>query len=261
MKIVYSPGGQLCNKMWSYSYYIAKSFKLYEKVFFLNFDDYLHLFPNLQAYKNIRFVKIKRSCSYFVLNLCRVAKKITNHVIDGWQYRSKTALLDEFFEQIHFLFSPHPAVIQKCERIITKLKNKGSVVVGVHIRRGDYAQFMNGMYYFENETYIHCMKQLQQEIGKEVCFFIASTDKITFIDPDITYFQIPQSTNIEDLYALSLCDYIIGPPSSFSMWASFYGKTPLRIISHLDEAIVLKDFKIIAAIDTFHDGTVFSHNL
>jgi hypothetical protein len=30
-----------------------------------------------------------------------------------------------------------------------------------------------------------------------------------------------------DLYALAKCDYILGPLSSFSQWASFYGNKPL----------------------------------
>ena len=261
MKIVYSPGGQLCNKMWTFAYFIAQSFNRNETVIFLNFGEYIHLFPNLQTYKNIRFIKNNRKYTRFILNLCRLMKKTTNRVIDGWQYRSETILLDEFFDKIHFLFSPHSSVIQKCENLITELKNKGTIVVGVHIRRGDYDQFMNGRYYFENDTYIQCMKQIQRETGKEVYFFISSTETITFNDPDISYCQIPQSSNIEDLYALSLCDYILGPPSTFSMWASFYGKTPLKIISHKDEAIALNEFKIIAAVDTFQDGTTFSHNL
>ena len=260
MKIVYSPGGQLCNKMWAFVHFIAQSFNQNERIFFLKFEEYMHLFPNLKAYKNIHFMKINRRYVQFILNVCRIAKKITNNVIDGWQYASETAFLDNCFDKIHFLFRPHASVVQKCENYIAGFKNKGMVVVGIHIRRGDYDQFMNGIYYFDDETYIHYMQQIQKAIAKEVCFFISSTETITINDPAISYFQIPQSTNIEDLYTLSLCDYILGPPSTFSMWASFYGKTPLRIVSHKDESIALNEFKIIAAVDTFQDGTTFSHN-
>ena len=259
MKIVYSPGGQLCNKMWSFTYFIAQSFHKNETVFFLNFGEYIHLFPNLCAYKNIRFIHINRRLIRFILNLCRIAKKLTNRVIDGWQSIHRTELLDTFFDQIHFLFSPHPAVIHKCETFMTELKNKEVIVVGIHIRRGDYDQFMNGIYYFDNDTYLHYMRQIQEESGGKVCFLISSTETITFDDPNILYFQIPQASNIEDLYALSLCDYILGPPSTFSMWASFYGKTPLRIVAHKDEPITLNEFKIIATVDTFQDGTTFTH--
>ena len=32
---------------------------------------------------------------------------------------------------------------------------------------------------------------------------------------------------VEDIYALAECDYVVGPPSSYTMWASFYGDQPL----------------------------------
>jgi hypothetical protein len=34
-----------------------------------------------------------------------------------------------------------------------------------------------------------------------------------------------------DLFALASCDYIIGPPSTFTMWASFFGNVPLFMIN------------------------------
>ena len=33
-------------------------------------------------------------------------------------------------------------------------------------------------------------------------------------------------TEIGDLYSLAACDYIIGPPSTYTQWASFYGQVP-----------------------------------
>jgi hypothetical protein len=40
---------------------------------------------------------------------------------------------------------------------------------------------------------------------------------------------------IEDLYALASCDYIIGPPSTFSQWASFYGNVPRYMVNYKAE--------------------------
>ena len=34
-----------------------------------------------------------------------------------------------------------------------------------------------------------------------------------------------------DLHTLILCDYIIGPPSSFGTWISWYGNVPRLIIN------------------------------
>ena len=38
---------------------------------------------------------------------------------------------------------------------------------------------------------------------------------------------------VEDLYALARCDYLVGPPSTYTAWASFYGQVPL---CHLETA-------------------------
>jgi len=47
---------------------------------------------------------------------------------------------------------------------------------------------------------------------------------------------------IEDLYTLASCDYIIGPPSTFTMWASFYGRVPLYKIIDRNKLQEIDDF-------------------
>ncbi|HAX17707.1 MAG TPA: hypothetical protein DCY00_03825 [Actinobacteria bacterium] len=64
-----------------------------------------------------------------------------------------------------------------------------------------------------------------------------------------------QNHFIEDLYSLALCDYIFGPPSTFSMWASFYGEVPLRFITNPDTDLSLDKFKKIIYQNYYEDGT------
>ncbi|MBP5722772.1 MAG: hypothetical protein J6X18_04245 [Bacteroidales bacterium] len=47
-----------------------------------------------------------------------------------------------------------------------------------------------------------------------------------------------------DQYIMSLCDYIIGPPSSFSGWASYMGDVPLYQIRDTKHLLSLEDFKV-----------------
>lgn len=49
---------------------------------------------------------------------------------------------------------------------------------------------------------------------------------------------------IEDMYAPAGCDYIVGPPGSFSNWASFYGQAPIHLLYDLNEAISLQSFRL-----------------
>ena len=45
-----------------------------------------------------------------------------------------------------------------------------------------------------------------------------------------------------DLRALSQCDYIIGPPSTYSLVAAMYRDQPLYFITDPDKKFTLNDF-------------------
>jgi len=49
---------------------------------------------------------------------------------------------------------------------------------------------------------------------------------------------------VEDMYALAECDYIIGPVSSFTQWASFYGNKPLFHLTDLDGHVERERFRV-----------------
>jgi len=62
-------------------------------------------------------------------------------------------------------------------------------------------------------------------------FFIASNEKISKeMTSDLEYFSNIDGSAPEDLYALSKCDYILGPPSTFSYWAGFMVINLLNIL-------------------------------
>ena len=44
------------------------------------------------------------------------------------------------------------------------------------------------------------------------------------------------------MHAMSLCDYILGPPSTFSGWASFMGRVQRLQLKSRDQAVRLEDF-------------------
>jgi hypothetical protein len=68
--------------------------------------------------------------------------------------------------------------------------------------------------------------------GRRVAFLVCS-DQPRRRD-EFPELQVGFGTDVpvEDLYALARCDYVLGPISSFSQWASFYGQKPLF---HLDD--------------------------
>lgn len=91
-----------------------------------------------------------------------------------------------------------------------------------------------GFYYFELDVYRKRMKEMSEIINNDVVFLIFSDerlDKNVFISQNSSYeIQFSGNSAIVDLVMMSMCDYIIGPPSTFSGWASFWGKVPKYIM-------------------------------
>lgn len=275
MKIVKSNGGQLCNRIWSYLFLIAHSIHFKEHIFMVDFDEYMPFFQNLTVFPKVHFVKSKRmkagftiatKCWKFLGNSVEfdLQKRLFFISVNGWEYRSEIQYLERYKKDLLLLFSPNDSVIKKCQSYLSPIKEK-HLLVGVHIRHKDYKSFFDGAYYFENNVYKQLMEKVQQifsdQQSKEICFLLCSDEKL---NPDdfstLNCIQIPDGIGIDDLYGLSLCDYIIGPPSTFSMWASFYGHVPLKIIDKPTIDLSIDQFKVISAVDKFADGSEFIHN-
>lgn len=109
-------------------------------------------------------------------------------------------------------------------------KRKGDII-GLHIRRGDYQHIKNGQYFWSIEEYKKLIERITKSTGNQVV--ICSNEPLNlhdWKDLPIYYFQPDQ---IKDIIRLSLCDYVIGPPSTFSAWAAFMGN---KKIAHLEQS-------------------------
>jgi hypothetical protein len=122
-------------------------------------------------------------------------------------------------------------------------RENSDFLIGVHIRRGDYAQFMTGKYFYDQSQYAEKMLELQNEVpDKKITYVICSNEPIdTHLFENIN-FIVGKGNAVEDMYALAYCDFIMGPPSTFSSWASFYGNKPLLQMNDINEPISLQSF-------------------
>jgi len=115
---------------------------------------------------------------------------------------------------------------------IIELKSKGNTIVGIHIRRGDYKKWENGKYYFNDETYEKYMNAFSQKLSNENIknrvFIIFSNEKVGF--EETQNLLISRETWFIDHKVMSICDYLIGPPSTFTLWANYIGKNTLFYI-------------------------------
>lgn len=115
-----------------------------------------------------------------------------------------------------------------------------SNLVGVHVRRGDYSEWNDGKYYFDNDIYYSNMKALSLQLN--CVFVICSNEQIKFENTDMLNIEYFSGTAIEDICVLSNCNYIFGPPSTFSGWASFIGKTPIYFLENNEINITIEKF-------------------
>lgn len=269
MIINYDSPGQLCNRIWSLIPSIAYGLKYEEKVLVINFDEYLPVFSNLNRNKLIRF-KSKKPLQRIFLSLkareyiqngrSNVFRKLFNlNLIEGWSNRlGNREMVIEQSDNIRPLFDFRKDVVNTVNDFLSSQEK--IVIVGVHIRRGDYKEWLDGIYYFSDETYYRAMKDLEKQLlekGEKVKFLICSNEKINLNSfSELDCFIIPESSSEKDLYALSKSDYIIGPPSSFSQWASFYGEVPVCYMMCENQELKLSDFSRIISFNTFENGNI-----
>lgn len=161
---------------------------------------------------------------------------------DGW-FVEDLPKLHKYADQIRSYFTPLQQYKINVDSLILNLKNNADIIIGVHIRQGDYEQHQKGRYFYKTEQYLEVMNSAVKLFEtKQVKFLITSNihqEPSLFDDFNCVF---AKGHLIEDMYALAECDYIVGPPSSYSMWASFYGEKPLYTIRDLSQTINLKDF-------------------
>ena len=116
------------------------------------------------------------------------------------------------------------------------VRRDSDIVVGVHIRHGDYATFMDGRYFYSLQQYANAMHQIVDQLpGRRVSFLVCSNS--AFTPGDFAGLNVTPGPGhlVEDMYALAETDFMFGPPSTYTGWASFYGDKPRSVMETADE--------------------------
>ena len=143
----------------------------------------------------------------------------------------------------------------RTNEIVGRLREDGATVVGVHIRRGDYREVAPSLY-FDDTTYLRFMKEFEESHGGKIKFVAVSNEPV-----DVSFFSangidltVASGTPQEDVITLSLCDYIMGPGSTFSWWAAYYGDKPRLSLCSRDDVVSLDKFaKETSLVSQFGD--------
>ena len=157
-------------------------------------------------------------------------------------YKHNTVIVEGFFFRVPWLTNKYQDEMSRKYSLKSKffennnlykkivvLKQLENILIAVHIRRGDYSWWRGGKFYFEDDVYKKYMSDLSQKIAetsqKQQFFIIFSNDIVKFdLAANII---LSKECWFIDQHLMSMCDYIIGPPSTFSAWANYMGKNKL----------------------------------
>ena len=142
------------------------------------------------------------------------------------------------------------------DSMLKEAKKRYDLLLGVHIRQKDYKGFYDGNFYLTPHQYLQSVEHFMslhlasQSIGVVVCSDDVETlQKIQEDHPDYLY---PYGNIAQDIYALSMCNYIIGPKATtMSSWASYVGKNNLLQIEKSTRSFDLSDFAKVKRLEPY----------
>lgn len=265
---------RLCNRLFTYLPTLSYALEADERVRILfQYEGYRGFFPNLEDGDVVSTRLYTRSLkggfrSKVLYAMATALDKVVHLIIKpgeamplhkplgvlfGHKYRlarHDNAYVDNHREALKRLFTPAADVLRSIEADFAKASTEGDIVIGVHLRRGDYAKYRNGQFYYPDDVYTRHMQSLAeqlagQNIDQNVIFLLCSDEPVNADHfSQFRTFRMSGGGILHDLYGLARCQYIIGAPSSFSEWASFYGNVPLYHIRKADKSLTLNDFRV-----------------
>ena len=200
----------------------------------LKFDN--NLFKSFDFIKNIILSSISKIISVFnddQILVLSLNEKNYIKIVRGWSFRNIKLTKKHFMELSNlykFKGKFSREIILKID-YLNKQKNLGRYLVAIHIRKGDYINWQKGKYFFEDNVYnniIIKLKNILIENNLKPFFIVVSDQKIS---ENIKADFKSNGKWREDQIILQNCDLLVGPPSTFTMWASYISQKPLLNIN------------------------------
>ena len=236
--------GWMCNNILQYGHFYAWGREHGKKTMSMRFAYKFQYFNicNTKYHNFLTYVIAKQAAKWKLIptltfneegaDTTEQEKEMLNrkHVaVVGWEGRWYDLFI-KYKEEILDLFAFKQSVLKACEPVMASA-TEGTCRLGVHIRRGDYARWYDGKYFYNDQQYLTIIKQFIK-LHPDTTVFICGNDPA--LDHQLyrkelsgTKVVFPKGNAAEDLCVLSQCDYLIGPPSTFSLTASMYHDIPL----------------------------------
>lgn len=168
-----------------------------------------------------------------------------SYVITDYMFNDVTALVT-YREKIkqQLVFSDN--YVQAVQQQISDWRSEYALLVGVHIRRGDFKHFAGGKYYFGDSKYKDAMSRFTEICGrdkKEVLFLLCSDEYINNAAFQGLEYNADRRSTEQDFLILRSCDYIIATRSIFSTMANYLGDNQIYQLDAQGSRLELSDFR------------------
>jgi len=274
-RIIYDFDGQTCNRFWGYLDSVAWAVLNKKKVYILHWDPNIKYFDRLRnspfvsfpfyskwlvkhfgdkkAQKYVYWLYDNMFFYWFFNNFRSVFGIIQN--VRGWDTRNYTENHQKAGKAVYDLFRPNEEIKEEVDSTFEDARKNADIIVGIHIRKGDYKEWLDGKYYYEDDTYESLLAQMEHLLApRKIKFFIATNGKVSNeITDNHQVFRIQNGNMAHDLYGLSKCDYIIGPPSTFSKWAALVGFVPLYHVYDVNKPVTVEDLSYENALSPWNN--------
>lgn len=273
------PPGQLGNQLFCIAHLAAASMETGVNCSFPCFGYPLAAFPNINTDKRLRVAhrstRETRLASFVhraVRRLCPASRWhacLTNHeppfldlasseiaslairkhvYCEGFGFRAIKAL-ERHRESVTRLLEFSSEIRNRAEAFIARsIRDHDTVLFGFHIRRGDYRTYRGGEYFFTNEhwqNWVQQCRQISEQTGKRFLGIAFSNEPLDWLVDHQQDVIAGPGDLFDDLAVLSMCHYLVGPPSTFSGWASFMGRKPLLVLDRAELQCHVEQFQVV----------------
>lgn len=136
---------------------------------------------------------------------------------------------------------------------LQNFRNNHKILLGVHIRQNDFKDFYNGQFYHSCEIYRKQIKNFfgffkdPSEVGVVIC-----TDDLSVLHNFADLGPMtPRGNIVQDIYALSQCDYILSAKATtMSNWSAYYNNKPIYRINQDQLPKSIQEFKKVRFLDS-----------
>ena len=163
----------------------------------------------------------------------------------GWEI-ANWPLVEKHEAPVREWFRPAAQFAAPSTQFVAQLRRDHDLVIGVFIRQSDYREWHAGRFFFPAAQYAIWMRQLLAlHPGRRVAFVVASEwwhEPGLFSDLPVYFASGSANAGGHELCSwieLSLCDFIVSPPSTFSATAAFLGQVPLWPVAAWNQTMAL----------------------